>query len=120
MLFRKTVFALALVGAALPAAFANSGSTWTGGEQSFEFHAMPSTMSRADVQKELEDFRKNPVTSDGSTLVGGEGGYVGPQHSYAFKGGKLVHTDTLPHNSPKPSLAMTDVERQLFKELYKN
>ncbi len=118
MLFRKTVFALALAGAALPAAFANSGSTWVGGELGFETHAMQSTKSRADVRKEFEAFRKNPVTADGGTLVGGEVGYIGPQHSYAFEGGKLVHTDTIPHNTPKPSLAMTQVERQLFKEQY--
>lgn len=118
MLFRKSVFILALVSASIPAAFANTGITWTGGEQGFEFHVMPSTKSRADVQKELEAFRKNPVTADGATLVGGE--YIPPQHSYAFQGGKLVHTDTLPHNTPKPSLMMTEAERQLFKELYSN
>lgn len=118
MLVRKTVFALALVGAAIPAAFANSGSTLVGGELGFETHAMQSTKSRADVQQELEAFRKNPVTADGGKIDGTNIGYINPQHSYAFQGGKLVHTDNIAHDTPKPSLAMTDAERRLYQELY--
>ncbi|HQS39074.1 MAG: DUF4148 domain-containing protein [Burkholderiaceae bacterium] len=120
MLFRKTVFALALAGAAIPAAFANSGGTWVGGEQGFETHTVQSTTSRADVQKELQAFRKNPKTAEGGRLVGGEAGYIPPQHSYAFQDGRLVHTDSIAHNTPKPSLAMTDAERTLFQEQYAN
>ncbi|CDS53419.1 hypothetical protein [Polaromonas sp. CG9_12] len=33
MLFRKTVFALTLVGAGIPAAFANSHTGWAGSER---------------------------------------------------------------------------------------
>lgn len=76
MLFRKTIFALALTGAVLPAAFANSGVTWVGGERGFEFHAQKSTKSRAEVQKELEAFRQNPVTADGGSLTGRDAGYI--------------------------------------------
>lgn len=116
MLFHKTVFALALAGAALPAAFANSGSNWIGGERGFEFHAGQSTKSRADVKKELEAFRKNPVTADGGTLIGTDARYIPPQHSYAFQDGKLVHTDSIAHDTPKPTnLAMTDAERSLYR-----
>ena len=120
MTFRKTVFVLALFGAFVPAAFAGAGSTWIGGEAGFESHAVPSSKSRAVVQKEFEAFRANAVTSDGGTLVGGEAGYIRPQHSYAFQGGKLIHTDAIAHNTPKPSLSMTAVERQLFREQYAN
>ena len=112
----KTVLALALAGAAIPAAFAGSGSTWVGGEQGFETHAVRSQLSRSDVQKEFLGFRANPVTPDGGRLVGGEAGYVAPQHSYAFQGGKLVHTDRIAHNTPKPSLVMSATERRRFNE----
>lgn len=118
MFFRKTVFASALVLAAVPAAFASSGSTWVSGERGFEFHASTSTKSRADVQKELEAFRKNPVAADEGKIVNTDTGYIAPRHSYAFQGGKLVHADSMAHNTPKPSLAMTDAERQLHRELY--
>lgn len=106
MMFRKTVFTLALAGAAIPAAFANSGSTWVGGELGFETHAVQSTKSRSDVQKELEAFRKNPITADGGMLVGGEVGYIPPQH--------------IDHNTPKPNPVMTTAERRLYQELYVN
>lgn len=120
MLFRKTVFALALAGAAVPAAFANTGSAWVGGELGFETHAVQSTTSRAEIQKEYQAYRKNPVSTDGGTLVGGEIGYLPPQHSYALQDGKLVHTDRIAHDTAKPSLAMTDAERELFRVQYIN
>ena len=111
MSFRKTVFALTLVGAAIPAAFATTGITQVGGEKGIESHTMPITKSRADVQKELAEFRKTPVGADGGIFMGGEAGYVAPQHSYAFRGGKLVHVDTMNHNKPKPNVTFTEQER---------
>lgn len=120
MLFRKTVFVLALVSASIPAAFANSGSTFVGGEMGFQSHPVKSDKSRADVKKESEVARANPVTADGGKLMGGEAGSILPQHSHALQGGKLVHTDTIPHNTSKPSLATSDVERRLLREQYVN
>ena len=120
MLFQKTVFALTLAGAAIPAAFASSGSTWVGGEMGFQTHALPSAKSRAEVQKELAVLREKPVTASGGTLVDGELGYQSPQHSFAFQDGKLVHTDSIAHNTARPSLALTQAERRLRQELYNN
>ncbi len=119
MSIRKTIVALALVGATLPAAFANSGTTWVGGDRGFEFHPSNSTKSRAEVQQELEAFRKNPFTADGTKIVNTDKGFISPQHSYAFQGGTLVHIDTLAHDTPKPSLVMTDAEKRLQRELYR-
>lgn len=112
MLFHKTVIALALVGAAIPAAFANGGVTLVGGEKAFEFHDTPSPKTRDEVQKELQAYRKNPVMADGGKSLAGGAVYVFPQHSYALKDGKFVHTDTLKHDTPKPSLTMTPDERR--------
>lgn len=112
MLFRKTVFVLALVGASIPAAFASSGVNVAGGEKGFDFHDTPSLKSRADVQKELEASRKNPTIADGGKLLAGGALYLFPQHSFAFKDGKAIHTDSLKdHDSPKPSLTLTPEER---------
>lgn len=123
MLFRKTVFALALVGAAIPAAFASSDAIWLGSDNGFVAYPgtsnSNSTKSRADVQQELAAFRKNPVTADGGKIVNTDKGYISPQHSYAFQGGTLVHTDTLAHDTPKPSLVMTDADKRLQRELYR-
>jgi hypothetical protein len=112
MLIRKTVVALALIGASVSAAFANSGISIVGGEKGFEFHDTPSLKSRADVQNELAASRKNPTIADGGKSLAGGALYVFPQHSFAFKDGKSVHTDTLNHYTPKPSLTMTPDERR--------
>ena len=119
MSIRKTIVALALAGAALPAAFANSGVTQSATFRDFQYHATNSTKSRADVQQELEAFRKNPFTADGTKIVNTDKGFISPQHSYAFQGGNLVHTDSLAHDTPKPSLVMTDAEKRLQRELYR-
>ena len=114
MSIRATVVALALAGAA----FANNGATQGAGYRDFQHHATNSTKTRAEVQKELEIFRKNPVTADGGKIVNTEIGVVGPQDNYTQRGGAFAHTDTLPHNTAKPSLAMTDADKRLQRELY--
>jgi hypothetical protein len=120
MSFRKIVVSFTVAVALVPAAFANGASTWIGGEAGFQDHPVQSAKSRSEVRGEFLAWRANPVTSDGGLAVGGEAGYVPPQHSYAYQGGKLVHTDKIAHNTPKPSLEMTDAERRLFQELYAN
>lgn len=122
MLFRKTVFALALVGAAIPAAFANSHTGWAGSERGvsiIEVNTSASTKTRAEVMQELQDFRKKPVAADGSRLVNNERGFLPAQHSYAFQGGTLVHADTIAHNTAKPSVVLTDADKRLNRELYR-
>ena len=111
MLIRKTVLALALVSAAVPAAFANGGY-----ERPFESSSTSSTKSRSDVQKELEAFRLNPVGAGGSILSDRDARFITPQHSYGFQNGTLVHTDNIAHDTPKPTnLAMTAAERLLYR-----
>ena len=111
MLIRKTMLALALAGAAVPAAFANGGH-----ERPFESSAASSTKSRSDVQKELEAFRKNPVGAGGGILSDRDASFITPQHSYGFQNGALVHTDKLPHDTPKPDLSpLTEEQRSLYR-----
>jgi hypothetical protein len=113
MLFRKTLFALALAGIVIPPAFANSD---IGVGIQTSSNIIPK--SRADVQKELEAFRKNPFTADGTKIVNTEIGFISPRHSYGFQGGKLAHTDNIDYTTPKPSVVMTDNDRRLYPELY--
>ncbi|HQS41749.1 MULTISPECIES: DUF4148 domain-containing protein [unclassified Polaromonas] len=122
MLFRKTVFVLALAGAALPAAFANSGTTWSGADGGDHLYAQSNSgnsANRSDVKKELAASLKNPVANDPSTWVGADASSnTFPQHSYAFQGGKLVHTDNIAHDTPKPSRVMPATQQNLFTERY--
>jgi hypothetical protein len=121
MSIRKTIVALALVGGALPAAFASNGTTWMGSDRGFEPHPgnSSSTKTRTEVMQELQAFRNNPVTADGGKIVDTERGIIPAQHSYAFQGGALVHTDKLAHDTAKPSLVMTDADKRLQRELYR-
>lgn len=122
MSIRQTVFALALVGASIPAAFASNGGNFHSEERGFEFHPVHSTKSRADVVKELEASKDAPPSgmNRSPSFDRGDSGYVNEQHSFAIQGGRLIHTDTMAHNTPKPSLAMTDAERRFLQELNRN
>lgn len=122
MSIRQTVLALALVGASIPAAFANSGATLLTTDRGFEFQPTQSTKSRADVMKELEASKNASAAgmNRSPSFNRGDSGYVNEQHSFVVQGGRLVHTDTLAHNTPKPSLAMTAAEQRLSRELNRN
>jgi len=126
MSIRKTIVALVLAGAALPGAFAASHTGWAGNERgvgiiqsSVNASASASTKTRAEVVQELQAFRSNPVTADGSRFVDNERGFAPARHSYAFEGGALVHTDTFAHNTAKPSTALTDADKRRNRELYR-
>lgn len=121
MLFRKTLFVLALTGAALPAAFANTGciSTSADGGCSTPQFSSASAKSRVDVQKELAAFQQASAPADVTKFMSADGSNsTVPQHSMALKDGKLAHTDKLAHDAPKPGLARTDAEENLFPERY--
>lgn len=93
MSFHRTALALVLAAAAAPAAFASSGATWVGGEAGFAEHAVTGQRTRAQVQQEFLEFRKNPVTHDGYDFIGGEIGYAPHRHKYVWSNGSKVHAD---------------------------
>ncbi len=115
---RKTIILASLLGAMTLPAFADNGIAFVGRSGEFQFHSLPSSVTRAQVQKELAEWRKNPVTADGYRDVGGEKGleYVG--HRYDLRDGRFVHADSLPHDTPKPSVAMSDQERSARDAMY--
>ncbi|MDP3272281.1 DUF4148 domain-containing protein [Limnobacter sp.] len=117
MTFRKTVFALALAGAVLPAAFANSGRTWAGADDSVHISTQQnqSDKSRADVKKGASMAQNNA----GAAAISADGAKNrSPQHSFELQGGRLVHSDNLPHNNAKPALVRPDLRQDLFSEGY--
>ena len=121
MKFRQTALAIVLVAAGVPTAFADSGSTWIGGEIGFRSHPVQSQLTRAEVLQELEAFRKNPVTSDGGLLVGGELGYVAHQHAYGDQSGSPVHMDRFPATRAAMGNAaapLSDAEHRAMRDQY--
>lgn len=70
MTVKKSVLAIALAAAFVPAAFATSGATWVGGEAGFETHPLQSTKSRAEVIKEMGASRMNLDTKRRDSTLG--------------------------------------------------
>lgn len=101
-------------------AFAAEPAYPTNPERYYSAPQVPTARTRAEVNMELQDFRKNPVTADGWQFVGGEREWARIPHSFDFAGGKLTHSDQFDHNQPKPSLSMTRDEKSLANELYRN
>ena len=92
MSIRKTLIVVAIAASAAPAAFANSGSTWVGGEVGFVNHPVQAR-TRAEVKAELQEFLRN-----GGKLPSGEAGVYVPaahEHTYVFEDARRVHADQL-------------------------
>lgn len=109
-----TILSLSLAAFAAPAAYASTGTTPVGGERGAEHHASGSGLTRAQVQREFLEFRKNPRTHDGLLFVGGETGEAEPRQlgrlpSAAAAGAPLA--------TPAP---LSERERRLMREQYAN
>lgn len=120
---RKTILALSVAVAAVPAAFADNV---VGNEiQNYEPHPRTSNLTREQVQREYEAFRAHPVLSDGTVVVGGELGAVSAnQGAFADREPRFPHTHvlgnspgTVPMAAPMP---MTEAERRVYREQYIN
>ena len=75
--------------------------------------------SAQQVQQELDNFKRNPVSADGQyRYVGGDQGWALIPHEYAYRDGKRQHVDKLQHNTPAPSTKMTPEERKQRDALY--
>lgn len=114
MLIRNTVLALGL-SVAMISAFANSGGSFvTGGEEGLRLHKAQSTKSKAEVRAELQAANASGYGVMGSG-ESGEGGKFSQRHSFAFQGGKLVHSDNLAHNNPKPTVVSGGLDRDQYR-----
>jgi hypothetical protein len=76
-----------------------------------------SRLTRQQVTSDYLAFRANPVAADGGQFLGGEVGYVFPQHTYAYVNGKWVCTDKIAHNAPPPAIK-SPAERAAFQAQY--
>ena len=102
---RSMVLIATLVAASVPAAFADTGTTWVGGEIGFASHPTQSLKTRQQVRDELIQFQR-----DGGKLAQGEMPAMPHEHTYRMQGGVAVHTDpygtmgnvAAPTPSPRP------------------
>ena len=75
-------------------ALATSGISLIPGELGVATHAMPSVMTRAEVIRDTEAWKRDPVTSDGWRKVGDELGwvFVGPASSGKTRAAVVAET----------------------------
>ena len=119
---RKTILALTVAAAAVPAAFANN---FVGGEIGYDSHPVNSTVTREQLQREYQAFRAHPVLADGTVVLQGEAGYVSPnQGAFADQIPARPHSHVMGNmaapaskSSPAP---MTEAERRAYREQYIN
>ena len=116
MSVRKTALILALAATGGLSA-AHADSIFVGGERGWVDRPVQSTLSREAVRQEFFAFRANPVAPDGGQFVGGQAGYIFPQHTYARVNGEWVCTDKIAHN-PAPNAIKTNAEKQAFRQQY--
>ncbi len=80
---------------------------------------LKNTQTRSNVGADPANAGRNEVSEDGFyRFVGPETGWQLIPHSYAFNDSKLVHTDPFDHATKRPSLTVSEVERQRMSELY--
>ena len=94
MTIRKILIAAAIAAASAPAAFADSGATFLGGELGWVSHpSKGSATTRAEVRAELQEFLR-----DGGKLPSGDLGVLVPpahEHTYVYENGQRIHADHL-------------------------
>jgi hypothetical protein len=116
MSIRTNVIAIALATLAAPAAFAQSSSVFVGGERGWIDGPVQSSTTHQQVTNEYLRFHSNPVMADGGRYVGGEVGYLFPQHIVAFQNGTLVCVDKIAHNPPPAT--PSNAEMRAFKQQF--
>lgn len=119
MNIRKSILAISLAAAALPAAFADN---FVGGEAGWETHPANTALTREQVQREYQAFRAHPVYADGTAMIQGEAGYV-----QAVQGTSVDRTPAGPHThslgntgAPAAAVPLTDAEERAYRQQYIN
>ncbi len=125
MNIHKTFLAITFAAAAIPAAYANSGATFVGGEAGYQTHVANGSVTRAQVLNELAAFRAHPVQHDGTVFVGGEIGFTSPSNgASADRTPARPHTHVLGNagNSAGSGVTapVTEAQRRVYQEQYIN
>ena len=131
MSIHQALLAAMLLGAAAAPAMAAAPFHAANNESGFvehgpEYRRVNGQWQRVDTWNGLDSpaperraYRQGEVSADGNyTFVGGDRGWALRTHAYKWENGGFVHADTLRHDTPKPSLNMTEEEKRRRIELY--
>lgn len=128
---QKTLLAAILLGASMTPALATAPMHATNGESGVSVHGaeyrkVNGQWQRVDVWNGLGNtapvrrgYQQGEISADGNYVYGGGyRGWVLRAHGYKWENGRLVHADGIRHDTPKPSLTMTEGERSAQAALY--
>jgi hypothetical protein len=121
MSIRQALFAVMFIGAAVSPAIASPADTFAGGEAGYvepapQFGAAVGDLTGKPLAARQGYRRGDPSTDGRYVYVGGDQDWALRLHEMRFQDGKLVHGDACAHDSPKPIVSMSDVEKRLFGE----
>jgi hypothetical protein len=120
MKIRKTLLALSVAAATVPAAYAGN---FVGGELGWDSHPVNSAVTREQLQREYQAFRAHPVFFDGTVMIQGELGYVSAnQGASADTSPSGPHTHTMGNVGAPAAIAapLSEAERRAYREQYIN
>lgn len=100
---KTPVLTLAIVAIAAGISAANASTTFhpSNDEPGTTVHVSPGTITKAE-QESLDRAETASAQSDW-VYRGEEAGWELRPHSYGFRGGRLEHTDRIPHDTPTPA-----------------
>ena len=78
-----------------------SGSVYHGAE----YGKVNGKLARVDAWNTQGSTGNAPTADDGWEYSAGDAGWQLRQHRYDLVGGRLVHTDSIPHDTPRPKFA---------------
>lgn len=78
-----------------------SGSVYHGAE----YGKVDGKLARVDTWNTQAGTGGDPRADDTWEYQAGDAGWQLRQHRYDFVGGRLLHTDKIPHNTPKPKFS---------------
>ena len=115
---KTTILALAITAISTTVGTAIASTTFhpSSDEPGTTVQVVPGTITKAE--RESLD-RAEAATAQGDWVYrGGEAGWELSPHSYDFRGGRLEHSDRIPHDTPTPVLnrAGSTIYQQLERE----
>ena len=107
-------FILAIAIAAAGAANASTTFHPSNDESGTTVHVVPGTLTKGE--REALDRAEASTVDSNWVYRSEEAGWDPRPHSYEFRGGRLEHTDRIPHDTPQPA-ADSNAESALYRYL---
>lgn len=112
----KAPISILAIAALAVASAANASTTFhpSNDEAGTTVHVVAGTLTKSE--REALDRAEAPAADSNWVYRGEEAGWDLAPHSYEFRGGRLEHTDRIPHDAPLPGID-TNADSALYRYL---